>query len=63
MNTHPQSSDGPKVRVTPVFKAGETVVHTGTGAELKILEVTREGNLRCEGFAALIVPQAVEKKS
>lgn len=56
------SDKQPTVKVTPDFKAGETVIHKGTGDELKVEAVTPEGNLRCQGVAGLIVPTAVEKK-
>ena len=55
-------SNDPKVKATPDFKKGETVIHKDSKEELKILEVTKEGNLRCDGIAALLPPTAVEKK-
>jgi hypothetical protein len=52
----------PKVKLTPEFKKGETVIESATGEEMKITEVTKEGNLRIEGRAGLMPPTGVEKK-
>ena len=60
MNT--EKTDPPTVRTNPDFKKGETVIHKGTGEELKITAITKTKMLRCEGIATLLYPSAVEKK-
>ena len=52
----------PTVKINPTFKVGETILCKSTGAELKILSITAEGNLQCEGRAGLMPPSAAEKK-
>lgn len=50
----------PTVKVTPTFKRGETIACKSTGEEFKILSVTSEGHLLCQGRAGLMPADAAQ---
>jgi uncharacterized protein YodC (DUF2158 family) len=54
-------SQEPTVKLTPAFKAGETIECKSTGEKFKILEITANGDLRCEGRAGIMPKEAAEK--
>jgi hypothetical protein len=51
----------PTVKLTPDFKAGETIKCKSTGEEFKILKIHAKGALECEGRAGLMPKEAAEK--
>lgn len=52
----------PTVKLTPDFKAGETVIHLGEKTEHKIVKVHPDKTLTLAGLAGRIRPDAVQKK-
>lgn len=56
-----ETAAAPTVKATPVFKPGETIRHKDEGTEFKILSITPEGHLQCQGRAGLLPPSCAEK--
>lgn len=52
--------DSPTVRINPDFKPGETIACKSTGEEFKIIAITAQGHLLCQGRAGLMPADAAE---
>lgn len=48
----------PTVKITPSRKAGDTVYCASTRQKFKVLEVTKSGDLVCEGRAGVMPKEA-----
>ncbi len=56
----------PKVKLHPEFKVGETIIHTESGSEHKVLKIEVRGEktyLKAEGLAGLVDATVFHKKA